>query len=107
MISNWQGSVSGYRVASGQTAVARVPCDNPSGSARLCPPHPLQHVFDRTLGKRELLRVAGAKHNVGIWPALRIEERIAADHDLGVRLGDLTELRADVALARIRAHGFR
>src|SRR6266446_1765040 len=46
----------------------------------------------------------GKRH---VRPVLRIEERIAADRDLGIGLGDLAELHADVALARIRAHGFR
>jgi hypothetical protein len=66
----------------------------------LCPPHPLQHVLDRAFGKRELLCIAGAQHHIRVGPMLRIEERIAADHDLGVGLGDLIKLRADVALAR-------
>jgi hypothetical protein len=38
---------------------------------------------------------------------LLIEKRIAADRDLGIGFGDLAELHLDVALARIRAHGFR
>src|SRR5262245_12056123 len=69
---------------------------------RLGAPAPLQHVFDRARGKRELLRVARAQDDVGIGPVLRIEEWIAADRDLGVGLGDFPELGADVALARIR-----
>jgi hypothetical protein len=38
---------------------------------------------------------------------LRIEKRIAADRDLGIGFGDLTELYTNVALAHVRAHGFR
>ena len=41
-----------------------------------------------------------------VGPVL-IEERIAPDRDFRIDLGDLTELHANVALACIRAHGFR
>src|SRR5262245_25684674 len=38
---------------------------------------------------------------------LRIENRIAADRDLGIGFGNLTELHTSIALAHVRAHGFR
>src|SRR5215467_1811827 len=85
---------------------SRAPADITRASARRSParlrtPHPLQHVLHRACGKRELLRVARAQHHVGIGPVLRIEERIAANRDFGIGLGDLAELGADVALARV------
>jgi len=49
-----------------------------SPQARLCPPHPLQHVLDRAFGKRELLCIAGAQHHIRVGPMLWIEKRIAA-----------------------------
>src|SRR6516162_9622561 len=73
-----------------------------SAPARLRAPHTLEHFLHRARGKRELLRVARAQYHVGIGPVLRIEERIAADRDFGIGLGDLAELGADVALARVR-----
>src|SRR5262249_62244161 len=89
---------------------ARAPADITSASAlrspaRLRASHPLQHVLHRAHGERKLLRVARAQDHVGIGPVLRIEEWIAADRDFGIGLGDLAELGADVALARVRAHG--
>src|SRR5262249_49359227 len=76
-----------------------------SSPARLRASHPLQHVLHRAHGERKLLRVARAQDHVGIGPVLRIEEWIAADRNFGIGLGDLAELGADVALARIRTHG--
>ena len=38
---------------------------------------------------------------------LWIEKRIAADRDLRIGFGNLTELHTNVALAHVRAHGFR
>src|SRR6516165_7286737 len=38
---------------------------------------------------------------------LWIEKRIAADRDLGIGFGNLTELHTNVALAHVRAHGLR
>jgi hypothetical protein len=73
----------------------------------LCSPQSLQHVLDRAFGLRELLSITGAQHHIRFGPAVRIEERMAADRDLGIGLGDLAEQQADVAFARIRAHGFR
>ena len=70
-------------------------------------PHSLQHVLDRAFCKRELLCIVGAQHHICVRPVLRIEEWMAPDRDLRISLGDLTELYADVALTRIRAHGFR
>src|SRR4029453_7705964 len=52
-------------------------------------------------------QVFGTHNQISVGPVLRIEERIAADRDLGIGLSDLAELHADIALARIRAHGFR
>src|SRR6516162_8765436 len=78
-----------------------------SSPARLRASYPLQHVLHRAHGERKLLRVARAQDHVGIGPVLRIEEWIAADRDFGIGLGDLAELGADVALARVRAHGLR
>jgi hypothetical protein len=49
----------------------------------------------------------GAQHYIGVGSTLRIEKWIAADRDLGMGLGDLAELHADVTLVRTRAHGFR
>src|SRR5205807_6484647 len=89
------------------SSVADTTINTPSAAPRLCPPHPLQHVLDRAFGKRELLCIAGAQHHIRVGPVLRIEERIAADRDLGIGLSDLAELHAYIALARIRAHGFR
>src|SRR5262249_6180352 len=75
--------------------------------ARLRAPDPLQHVLHRARGDRKLLRVAGAQDHVGIGPVLRIEEWIAADRHFGIGLGNLAELGADVALARVRAQRLR
>src|SRR5262249_42922068 len=78
-----------------------------SPQARLCPPHPRQHVFDRTFGKRELLCIADTQHHIRVGPVLlRIEEWKAPHRDRRIGLG-LTELHPNVALARIRARGFR
>src|SRR5262249_50636832 len=74
---------------------------------RLCSPHSLQHVLDRAFCKGELLWIAGAQHHIHVGPVLRIEERIAADRNLRIGRRDLAKLHADVALARIRAHGLR
>jgi hypothetical protein len=63
-----------------------------SGAARLRPPHPLKHILDRALGARQRLHITGTQHHIRVGPALRIEERIAADRDLGIGLGDLAEL---------------
>src|ERR1700738_4309017 len=41
-----------------------------SGAARLRPPPPLQHVFNRALGTGELVRIAGAQYYIAIGPAL-------------------------------------
>ena len=57
-------------------------------------------------GVRELVCIAGAQHHIRVGPVLRIEERMAADRNLGIGPGDLAELHANVALAHIRAHGF-
>ena len=57
------------------------------------------------LATRELVRIARPQHHVGVRAALRIEERIAADRHVRIGLGDLAELAADVALARIGQHG--
>src|SRR6516162_69951 len=91
---------------------ARAPADITSASARRSParlraPHPLQHILHGARGDRKLLRVAGAQDHVGIGPVLRIEERIAADRHFGIGLGNLAELGADVALARVRAQRLR
>src|SRR5262245_6675035 len=75
--------------------------------AKLCSPHSLQHLLDRAFGLRELLYIAGAQHHIRVGPVLRIEKRIAADRDLGIGFGNLTELHTNVALAHVRAHGFR
>jgi hypothetical protein len=75
----------------------------PRSSSRHISPHSLQHVLDRAFCKRELLWIAGAQYHIRAGPVLRIEERIAPDRDRRVGLGDLAELHADVALARIRA----
>jgi hypothetical protein len=64
-------------------------------------------LLDRAFRKRELLCIAGAEYHIRVGPVLRIEERIAPDRDRRIGLGDLAELHPDVALARIRAHGFR
>ena len=58
-------------------------------------------------GLRQLLCIAGAQHHIRVGPVLRIEERKAPDRDLGIGLGNLAELRADVAFARIQVNGFR
>jgi hypothetical protein len=55
---------------------------------RLCSPHSLQHLLDLAFGLRELLCIAGAQDDIGIRPVLRIEERIAADRNLRIGLGD-------------------
>jgi len=65
------------------------------------------HVFDCVFGLRELLCIAGAQHYIRVGPVLWIEERIAPDRDPRIGLGDLAELHADVAFARIRAYRFR
>jgi len=79
-----------------------------SPQARLCPPHPLQHVLDRAFGKRELLCIADTQHHIRVGPVLlRIEEWIAPVRDRRIGLGNLAELHSDVALARIGAHGLR
>ena len=72
--------------------------------ARLRPPHSHQHLLHRVLGKRQLLCIAGAQDHVGIGPVLRVEERIAADCNLGIGLGNVAELRADIAFARVGAN---
>ena len=73
----------------------------------MCPPRSLQHLLDLAFSLRELLCIAGAQHYIRVGPVLWIEERIAPNRDPGISLGDLTELHPNVALARIRAHGFR
>jgi len=73
----------------------------------LCSPHSLQHVLDRVFGLRELVCIAGAQHHIRVGPMLRIEKRIAADRDLRIGFGNLTELHINVALAHVCAHGFR
>ena len=78
-----------------------------SPQARLCPPHPLQHVLDRAFGLRELLYIAGAQHHIRVGPMPRIEGRIAPDRDPRIGFGDLAELHSDIAFARIRAHRLR
>src|SRR5215467_639880 len=70
----------------------------------LCRPHPQQHGLNRSLGDRELGAVACAQHHVGVRSAMLVEERIAADRDLRIGLGDLAERRPDVALATIGAY---
>jgi hypothetical protein len=59
------------------------------------------------LALRELLCIPGTQDDIGIRPVLQSEKRIAPNRNLGIGLGDLVELHADVSLARIRAHGFR
>jgi hypothetical protein len=73
----------------------------------LCSPHSLQHVLDGASGKRELLCIAGAQHHIRVGPVLWIEERIAADRYPRIGFGNLAELHTNVALAHVRAHGFR
>ena len=66
-------------------------------------PHSLQHALNRTFGLPELMCIVGAQHHIRVGPVLRIEERIAADRDLVIGLGDLAELHSDVAFAYPRA----
>ena len=53
------------------------------------------------------LGLAPAQHHIRVGPVLRIEKRIAANRDLGIGFGNLTELHTNVALAHVRAHGSR
>src|SRR6516165_766949 len=53
------------------------------------------------------MRILGVQYYISSGPALWIEKRIASDYDIGIGPGDFTEWGADVALAYVRAHGFR
>ena len=70
--------------------------------AALVPASPRPRVWP---ARAYLHRGRAAPHLCG--PVLQIEEWIAADRDRRIGLGDLAELRPDVALTSIRAHGFR
>src|SRR5436309_10042004 len=65
------------------------------GSERLS--HLGEHGLDRGLGGGEPRRIARAHHDIGVGPALVVEERVAADHGPGMRLRDVRERAADIA----------
>ena len=73
----------------------------------MCSPHSLQHLLDLTFGLRELLCIAGAQHHIRVGPVLRIEKQIAADRDLGIGFGDLTELQPSRVSARTVSENMR
>src|SRR5438067_915081 len=60
-----------------------------TGSERLS--HPGEHALDRGFSRGELRGVARAHHDIGIGPALVVEEGIAPDQGPGMRLGDFGE----------------
>src|SRR5262245_31000126 len=53
------------------------------------------------------MRILRVQYYISSGPVLWIEKRIASDYDIGMGRGDFTERRSNVALAHVRAHGFR
>jgi hypothetical protein len=68
-----------------------------SPQARLCPPHPLQHVLDRAFGQRELLCITDAQHHI------RVEHARHHDYIADPEVGRSRHLVDD----EIRALGMR
>src|SRR5258708_29626705 len=66
-----------------------------------------QHLLDRGHRGSELFGVARADHEIGVRLLVLIDERIAADYGVGMRVGDVAQGAADVAFPGVGAHRFR
>src|SRR5688500_5911246 len=69
--------------------------------------HDSQHLLDRGPRGGELIGIARPDHDIGVWPDLVVEKRVAAEGRVRMFFRKLAELGADIALAGVGTDRFR